>query len=185
MRPSFLKFALLLMLGSAVSGAHAQLYKWVDKDGKISYSDMPPPKDVKDAKQKNYTDNITGPSDDFPFVTRDAMKRNPVTLYANACGAPCDSARELLNTRGIPFTDRNPESDATALDALKEATGGQSVPALTIGMRVLRGFAEAEWHDALTNSGYPRTNPGVKPKPPAVPAATSPATTTSTPATAK
>ena len=64
-----------LMLGIAVSSADAQLYKWVDKDGKVSYSDMPPPRDVKDAKQKNYSDNIAGPSDDLPFVTRDAMKR--------------------------------------------------------------------------------------------------------------
>jgi glutaredoxin len=159
----------LFLLTTASTGAEAQLYKWVDKDGKVTYSDVPPPKDAKDVKQKGYGDNVA-PSDDLPYSVREAVKRNPVTLYANACGEPCDKARALLGARGIPFTDRNPETDQGANDALKEAAGGLSVPTLTIGGRVIKGFADGEWHDALTSSGYPRTNPGIRAKP-ATPAA--------------
>jgi glutaredoxin len=163
--------------------AHAQLYKWVDKDGKITYSDTPPPKEAKDVKQKTYGDNVTQTAEDLPYAVKDAMKRNPVTLYANACGDPCANARALLGGRGIVFADRNPENDPAARDALKEASGAELVPTLTIGSRVLKGFSESEWHDALTSSGYPRTNPGIKPKPaeaapaaaPATPAAAAPA----------
>jgi glutaredoxin len=103
----------------------------------------------------------------LPFSVKEAIKRNPVTLYANACGEPCDKARALLAARGIPFTDRNPETDQSAMDALKEAAGGLSVPTLTIGARVIKGFAENEWQDGLTSSGYPRTNPGIRARPPA------------------
>ena len=35
--------AVLLALGAA---AHGQMYKWTDKDGKVHYSDMPPPQDA-------------------------------------------------------------------------------------------------------------------------------------------
>lgn len=31
--------------------AHGQLYKWVDKDGKVQYSDRPPPADAKEEKK--------------------------------------------------------------------------------------------------------------------------------------
>ncbi len=159
-----------------------QLYKWVDKDGKVSYSDTPAPKDAKDVKQKGYSDNVTVTAEELPFSVRDAIKRNPVTLFANACGELCDKARALLNARGIPYADRNPETDPMAREVLKEATGGMPLPTLMMGQRIAKGFAENEWHEALTNSGYPRTNPGIRPKPvvaatpaPAAPAAPTPA----------
>ena len=156
----------IILLACAATMAEAQLYKWVDKDGKVTYSDVPPPKEVKEVKPKSFTDNVT-PADDLPYSVRDAIKRNPVTLYANACGEPCDKARALLGARGIPFTDRNPETDQSALEALKEAAGALSVPTLTIGTRVVKGFADSEWHDALTSSGYPRTNSGIRARTPA------------------
>jgi len=170
----------IFLLACVTTTAEAQLYKWVDKDGKVTYSDVPPPKDAKDVKQKGYGDNVT-PSDELPYSVKEAMKRNPVTLYANACGEPCDKARALLGARGIPFADRDPETDQSAKDALKEAAGGLSVPTLTIGGRVIKGFADAEWHDALTSSGYPRTNPGARAKP-AAPAAPATPATPATPA---
>jgi hypothetical protein len=39
-----MKAILILVLAmTAATAAHAQLYKWVDKDGKVTYSDQPPP----------------------------------------------------------------------------------------------------------------------------------------------
>lgn len=164
----------LAMTGLVLSPAHAQqLYKWVDKDGKITYSDQPPPKDAKNVEQRKMVDSGAAVSDDVPYGVKTAIEKNPVTLYANFCGEPCDGARSLLNTRGIPFTDRNPEKDPKALDALKAATGGQEVPVLVVGAKVLKGFAEESWNEALTSGGYPRTNPNLRPRA-AAPAATSP-----------
>ena len=43
-----MKAIALLLAGLAMaSGAEAQMYKWVDKDGKTHYTDMPPPPDTK------------------------------------------------------------------------------------------------------------------------------------------
>lgn len=156
--------ALLALAFSVTAGA--QLYKWVDKDGRVSYSDTPPPKDAKDVKQRNFGDGVTGSSDDLPPLVREAIKNNPVTLYVNKCGEACDGGRALLNKRGIVFTERNPETDKAGFDALMKATGGQqTVPVLTVGSKVLKGFAEGEWQEALTDAGYPRVNPGLKPRP--------------------
>ena len=171
------------LLAGAIGTADAQLYKWVDQDGKVTYADTPPPKDAKDALKKNYTDNVTPAEAELPFGVKDAIKRNPVTLYANACGQLCDQARALLTTRGIPFADRNPETNKAARDTLNEAAGGMPIPTLTVGARVLKGFAESEWQDALSSSGYPRFNPAAaRPKPaaaaaPPTPAAPAPAPT--------
>lgn len=48
----FLLFALFLVL---VIDAHAQVYKWVDREGNIQYTDQPPPSDatVRDEKKLN------------------------------------------------------------------------------------------------------------------------------------
>ena len=173
----------IILLACATASVNAQLYKWVDKDGKVTYSDLPAPKDSKDVKQKSYGDNVT-PSDELPYSVKEAVKRNPVTLFASACGDTCDKARALLGARGIPYTDRNPETDQSAMDALKAAAGVAAIPTVTIGARVLKGFADSEWHDALTSSGYPRTNPGIRPKP-AAPAAPTAPETPATPAPAK
>jgi glutaredoxin len=156
-----------ILLALAVTTADAQLYRWVDKDGKVSYSDTPPPKDAKDVRQKSFSDNVTVLTDDVPYSIRVAMEKNPVTLFANACGEPCANARTLLSSRGIPFTDKNPDKDSTAMEALKQATGGQSVPALKVGSKVLKGYSEDEWNSALTSAGYPRNNPNLRPRTPA------------------
>lgn len=39
----FYKFLLIAVLTCSISVAHAQLYKWVDKDGVTHYSEAPPP----------------------------------------------------------------------------------------------------------------------------------------------
>src|SRR5690348_5041024 len=97
----------------ALNMAHAvDLYRWVDKDGKVHYSDAPPPPNAKDAELRKLGTNAVE-VDKLPYATRDAAKKNPVTLYANNCGDPCSSARQLLSKRGIPFSSKNPETSDT------------------------------------------------------------------------
>lgn len=147
----------LMVTGFCVPPVHAELYKWVDKDGRTIYSDSPPPADIKDAKSKKFGDNVSGPSDNLPFELREAAKKNPVTLFATNCGEPCDSARRLLNSRGIPFTERNPEKDPAAADALKKLINTLEVPVMLVGDSPSRGFSDETWSGALTQAGYPKT----------------------------
>ena len=52
---------LVLACALAVStGAFAQLYKWVDKDGRVTYSDQPPP--AQESKQLNVGGGTSTPA---------------------------------------------------------------------------------------------------------------------------
>ena len=97
-----------------------------------------------------------------PYGVSIAMKNNPVTLYANSCGEACASAKALLVKRGIPFTEKNPESDVAAAAALKALAGALQVPTIVIGSNSLQGFEEDGWNAALNAAGYPRFNPSLR-----------------------
>lgn len=62
-------FLILLLALTAATTAHAQLYKWVDKDGKVTYSDQPPP----DAKATRMT---TPPPAAAPAAPRTALEKD-------------------------------------------------------------------------------------------------------------
>jgi hypothetical protein len=173
---------LVLMLMAAAGTLHAgELYRWVDQDGRVHYTDTPPPPQARSAQRKQLGDRPgEGP---VPFALQQAMKNFPVTLYvAEGCGEGCKAALAYLSGRGVPFTqkDARQEANATALMAL---TGGKlEVPVATVGSNVLRGYEESAWKTTLDAAGYPSTAvrparaAAVKPAPvpPAPPAAPEP-----------
>jgi glutaredoxin len=145
--------AVLVAFGSS----HAtEVYRWVDKDGKVVYSDLPPPASAKNPELRKLGTNAVD-VDKVPFATRDAAKKSPVTLYANNCGEPCDNARQFLAKRGVPFATKNPEASQADADALKKLIGALEVPVLVLGKNPIKGYDAASWEAALDAAGYPRT----------------------------
>jgi hypothetical protein len=150
--------------------AGAELYKWVDADGNVHYTDTPPPTGAKKSERKKLTDKPSAPA--VPYALQQAMKNAPVTLYTYDCGEGCAKAGALLAKRGIPFTTKDPLDPATR-EEMKKATGGEEVaPVLLVGRRALKGFEEGAWNGALDAAGYPSTPIGPVP---AVPAPAKPA----------
>src|SRR5579862_3632523 len=156
-------FTLACMIAS--TGAHAQtqqVYRYTDTDGRVVYSDKPPPPNAKDAQAKRISRNSIETSD-LSFSTQQAQERFPVTLYTFSCGVVCDSAQALLNKRGVPHTVID-VSQGDGADRLKKLTGGLDAPALEVGEQHALGFNENKWQSMLTDAGYPltpspRTNP--------------------------
>lgn len=73
-----MKFSRLLLLALALAApAHAQLYKWVDSDGKTHYSDSPPPSNVK---TQRLNVKSSGPGGAAPAATdeKEAAAKKPV-----------------------------------------------------------------------------------------------------------
>ena len=90
--------------------AHAETYRWVDPaTGRTVISDTPPPRSVKDvSKAKDSGSNPEGQS----YAALKAAENFPVTLYtAASCIAECKAARDLLNGRGVPFTEKMIQTD--------------------------------------------------------------------------
>ena len=136
--------------------AQAQMYKWVDKEGRTVYSDQPPPPDAKKVEQKrlikNYIETTPG-----NYETQQAAQRLPVTLYSTeGCGDPCQMAKAYLNGRGVPFTDTKLTSEEQAKPLRTRLGGALEVPLLDIGGNTLqKGFEESTWNNLLNAAGYP------------------------------
>jgi len=176
MKAGFIMAAAWLAVASAPLSA-AQLYQWKDAQGQTVYSDQQPPPSVRNSQQKAFksTSSDAGES----YATRTAREKSPVTLYANACGAPCDLARQLLNNRGVPYSNKDPQANPEAQAELQKLTGRTSVPVIVIGKDKIDGFETTQWQTALDNAGYPKSaQPGHKPTPASnAPAASAPTPT--------
>ena len=147
----------------ALAGAEAQqLYRWVDKDGVVHYTQQaPPPGAAKDVERRTISRSAAG-SPSLPYATRLAAQNFPVTLFTSAdCGAPCTDARDSLEKRGIPF-DETVVGDEKSVEALKSIAGNAQVPVLRVGKQVMLGFEPARWKSALDNAGYPASGPPTK-----------------------
>lgn len=132
-----------------------QIYRIVGPDGKVSFSDRPPPTS-SNAKVSEATANASGGTSTagLPFELRQVVQKYPVTLYTGDQCAPCGSARSMLSNRGIPFTERTVNT-AADLQALQRLSGESSLPFATIGSQQLKGFSDTEWTQFLTAAGYP------------------------------
>lgn len=170
-------------MASMTAGAQ-QMYRWVDKNGKINYTQDPPPKDAAKSVQQRRL-NSSGPaegSQQIPFAVRQAMDNFPVTLYTSPeCAQGCKEAKDLLARRGVPYREVS-IADQASSDTLKKVTGDTRVPAMQVGRALEKGFEEGAYNAALDLAGYPRTSqftgkPPVlsSPKPAAKPAAAVPA----------
>lgn len=131
-------------------------YKVVGPDGKVTYTDRPPP--PASGKVTSMADRVgtAAEASAMPLELRQPTARYPVTLYATfgACD-PCESARQLLKQRGIPYTEKSVSTTEDA-DALERLSGGRDAPTLSIGSQTLRGLAPEVWNSYLDAAGYPR-----------------------------
>jgi glutaredoxin len=156
-------FSIFLLLLCSVAAAQTT-YRWTGKDGRIQYSDQPPPADARNVQQKSLGGQYIEASG-ASWGTQKAAREFPVTLYVSPdCGTECRVGRELLEQRGVPFAEKLIRSREDA-DALKKLTGGElGVPVMTVGSQVQKGFEDSLWHRALDDAGYPKTAAPSRPR---------------------
>lgn len=167
-------------IAAAGAAAQQQVYRYVDKNGNVGYSDRSPPADSRDVQARRLSPNFIE-SNPVPLATVQAAERYPVTLYTFACGTVCQNAEALLNRRGVPFTTVNVE-DVNGAEQLKKLTGEQQAPVLQLGDKLIaKGFNESRWQAMLDEAGYPKSaprrtsTPKGAPEPPPPPPASAPA----------
>jgi glutaredoxin len=149
-----LLFTALALLFAA--SAAAQMYRWVDKDGKVHYTDTPPPAAAAKSVQSRTASPSVVESSQQPYSVQQAVKNFPVVLYTHAdCKEPCADGRTLLASRGVPFREIAVVDEKTQ-DELKRATGDTQVPVLMVGKQPSRGYESGMWNAALDAAGYPK-----------------------------
>jgi len=150
-----MKLRLAICFFLCVSSAQAQMYRWVDADGRIHFSDKPPAKYLP--KNHDIRDGSESGAGGLNYVLSQAMQNFPVTLYTSGECPPCNDGRAYLKKRGIPFTEKTIKTNDDNAK-LKEAGGNGQLPFLTIGRHSHTGFTESEWGTTLTAAGYPESN---------------------------
>jgi len=163
----------LLVLSVALLAAWPALaqYKVVGADGRVTYTDRQPTEGKVTSLGARGTAALAPGDAALPLELRQPAARYPVTLYVStgAC-EPCESARQLLRQRGIPYTEKQVQS-AEDGEALERLSGGRDAPTLSIGAQTLRGLAPSVWGSYLDAAGYPRESrlPASYQYPPATP----------------
>jgi glutaredoxin len=156
LRPSIVASCLV---AAALAGAASAetLYRYLDANGRVVYSDHPPPATAKDVQPKELPGNVIE-TDPVPLAARQAAERFPVTLYTFDCDI-CREAKALLEKRGVPF-ETVIVSEEKGAARLKALTGKLSAPVLQVGdKQMMQGYNEDRWQALLDEAGYPRTAP--------------------------
>jgi len=147
-----------LALLFVAAGAVAQpIYRNVDKNGKVTFSDRAPTASTEPAAAPQAGAATPAANAGLPYELRQVAQRYPVTLYTGEECTPCNAARTLLTTRGIPFEERTVKSNED-IEAFKRMSNQNSLPLLTIGSQQLKGYSDAEWSQYLDAAGYPKSN---------------------------
>lgn len=142
-----------LLLAGVALAAQAQQYRWEDEKGRVQYTDTPPPPSAKNVQKKNLNGNSVGAQQGYALGR--ALREAPVTLYTHPiCKEQCQLARDVLNRRGVPFTEIV-ASDPDKVEALKQVSGGTAVPVLAVGRNVEKTVSADAYNRALDAAGYP------------------------------
>lgn len=165
-------YALALCLAVTAVGAQTT-YRWIDKDGKVHYSGLPPaPSEATKVEQRRSSLLGTDADPAASYTLRQAMADYPVTVYTQAeCGDPCKMGKDLLTRRGIPYTEKVIATEAD-LVPLRAVFGDDkpTVPVMQVGKRTIKGYQSSEWDNLLDAAGYPKAataKPAAKPAAPA------------------
>ncbi len=154
MKPYIILAGILLVSMSAMAD---EVYRWQDKSGKVYYGDRPAQDSVQ-VEKKNLSDQPPENAD-MPYETRLASQNFPVTLYiSDNCGSMCADAREFLDKRGIPFSEKNLRTKQE-IESFKTLSGGEIVPTMLVGKSWIKGFQADNWNGELDVAGYPKTSP--------------------------
>ncbi len=161
------KMVAVFVVVLAAVPVQAQQYRWTDANGRVHYTDTPPPARAKDVEKKNLNAGKPGVGPE-PYALQVARKNAPVKLYTAPDCLVCNEARQMLNKRGIPFAEIS-ITEAKQLEELKNLSGGTTVPVMLVGGSVERGYEAGAYNLSLDSAGYPKAGvlpPRDQPAPP-------------------
>lgn len=139
---------LWLVLLLAQTAAGAGVYKWVDSDSRVHFSDHPP-KDVKAEEIKIRT--YSGPAE-VTFTGGEYGARTVKILTTTWCGV-CKKAKAFLAQKHVVYTEYDVEkSEIGKLEY--QRLNGRGVPIILVGNQRMSGFSAKRLEQMLKNVGY-------------------------------
>lgn len=134
-------FFLLLIFSSV----EAEIYKWVDGQGRIHFTDKPPEQSAS-KPVKLRINSFTSPSiESFQFDESLISKRMvtpDVIMYSTSWCGYCKQARRYFNQNNIEFTEYDVEKSEKGKKDFKRLDG-KGVPVILVEDRRLNGFSKS------------------------------------------
>lgn len=135
-------FLALLLLASV---GQAEIYKWVDEEGRTHYTSEKPDQadaEVVSPKPVNTFTHQAVPESSFykPPERQKTSSGKNVVMYATPTCRYCKKARQYFAVQGIAYTEYDIDNDPEARRRFQKL-GGRGVPFIRVGEKFLHGFS--------------------------------------------
>jgi len=160
---------LLITIHFAVVPAIAEMYKWVDGNGVVHYSDTKPADEQKTETFKTHDyqepppesgesvldsliETISEETKKIEKYLKEKKKadlKNSVEIFTTDWCGYCKIAINFLQSNGIKYTEHNVGNNPQAAARKRELGGGNGVPFAIINGQKVYGFSKERYKHAL------------------------------------
>ncbi|WP_020410887.1 glutaredoxin family protein [Hahella ganghwensis] len=133
-----MKFVFLILLLIATSGnVLGEIYKWVDDEGNVHFSDQKPESSgVEEVRlEVNTYTNVSYDTSVFDTGRQ-------VVMYSTSWCGYCKMARKYFRSNGIAYTEHDIEKSQAAKREY-DRMGARGVPVILVGDKRMNGFSES------------------------------------------
>ncbi|PLX80589.1 MAG: hypothetical protein C0615_00700 [Desulfuromonas sp.] len=156
-----LVIALLVLFSCLVFpfSVSAEIYKWVDKEGTVHFTDSPPPSSAQAEVVNPEPNRVEGygkisenrerPNLDELTTKKKSRNLPTVELYVTSWCGYCKKAEAWFKNHNIPFVKYDVEKDKAAARRKASMTSSSGVPFVLIGDVGIPGYSEVAFEQAL------------------------------------
>lgn len=147
MRYRLISFCLALTLSFGCFAV--ELYRWKDENGRIHFSDKPPPKEKIEKfniKVKSYSGPATVSTHNVEAAVEDK-----VIIYLTEWCPYCKQAKDYMDSKAISYREYDIEKSKRAERAFKKL-GGKGVPLILVGNMKMQGFNPGKLNNMINKN---------------------------------
>jgi glutaredoxin len=133
------------------------IYRWVDGDGRVRYTNEKPPDGVKasplQSRISSYAGTPTVVGKPPPLAAGGRGQPAEVKMYATDWCGYCKKARDFMAKNGVRYTELDIEKSPAAR-AEYDRLGGRGVPVILVGAQRMNGYSEGHLAAMLKANGH-------------------------------
>ena len=133
-----IKRLLIIWLVLSAPASQAEMYRWVDENGQVHYSDSNP------GDAETYSPPESNVAD--PFTQGSGPPT--IRIYTAEWCSSCKRAKRYMQEKGIAFVEYDIEKDPHGRNEFR-MLGGRGVPLITVGDQKMQGFTPARFEQML------------------------------------
>lgn len=150
------RLLLLLCLVLPFDLTSADIYKWVDENGRVHFADAPATAESAETVDLSHINTYNAPSKIFidetlARPTDTANKQARVIVYSTSWCGVCVKAKNWLKANNIAFQEYDVETSERGRRDYKQLKG-RGVPIILVGQQRMNGFSPSHMRQMLSDS---------------------------------